>query len=180
MVEFGYIKVSSDRYREDRGLYLEDLVPGLVIEHRPGRTVTMTDNIWSSLLTLNQHPLHIDSEYAATTEFGKMVVCGMVTFSIVNGMTVASISQKTIASLGWDKVRFTAPVFVGDTLFAETEVRSRRPSHSRPGVGIVTVLTRGYKQGGQTVVTFERTVLMPGRGYMVDAAPGEPDDLEDR
>jgi itaconyl-CoA hydratase len=158
-----YVKIGENRYREDRGLYYEDFEPGLVIEHRPGHTVTMTDNTWQSLLTHNQHPLHIDAEYAAGTEFGKIVVCGMVTFSIVNGMTVSSISQRTIASLGWDKVRFVSPVFVGDTLYSESQVLSRRPSSSRPNQGIVTVETRGYKQGGVKVVTFERTVLMPTR-----------------
>ena len=162
----GYTKTGDNRYREDRGLYLEDFDPGLVIEHRPGRTVTLTDNIWNSLLTLNQHPLHIDSEYAAGTEFGKIVVCGMVTFGIINGMTVGSLSQRCIAHLGWDKVRFTTPVFVGDTLYAESEVLSRRDSKSRPGQGIVTVQTTGKNQDGVIVVTFERTILMPSRQFV--------------
>lgn len=149
------------RYREDKGLHFEDLNPGLIIEHRPGRTITETDNIWQSLINMNQHPIHINKQYAEQTEFGKLLVGGLVTFNIVNGMTVSSISQKAICHLGWDKVRFQNPVFVGDTLYAETEVLSRRYSKSRPKQGIVTVLTRGMNQQGKTVVCFERSILLP-------------------
>jgi len=182
MERSAYIETGAGRYREDKGLYLEELEPGLAIEHRPGRTVTMTDNTWLALLTMNQHPLHIDAEYAASTEFGRILVCGMLTFSIVNGMSVSSISQKTIASLGWDNVRFTAPVFVGDTLYADTLVLSRRNSTSRPHQGVVTVRTRGVNQSGRTVVTFERTMLMPSRDYVrresIELAAGQPVDNE--
>jgi itaconyl-CoA hydratase len=168
MIDSGYIKVGENRYREDRGLYLEDFEPGVIIEHRPGRTVTATDNMWQTLLTMNQHPLHIDAEYAAQTPYGQIVVCGMVTISIVAGQTVNSISQHTTGSLGFDKIRLTAPVFVGDTLSSESEVLSRRDSKSRPNEGIVSVATRGYKQGGVQVVTFERTFLMPNRQYAAE------------
>lgn len=165
MDKSAYIKIDERRYREDKGLYLEDLEPGLIIEHRPGRTITATDNIWHSLLAMNQHPIHINEHYAAETEFGQLLVGGLVTFSIVNGMTVSSVSQKAICHLGWDRVRFTAPVFVGDTLYAESEVLSRRNSESRPGQGIVTVATRGKNQKDVTVVSFERSILIPSRNY---------------
>ncbi|MGA6170959.1 MaoC family dehydratase [Streptomyces sp. NPDC012600] len=139
----------------------EDYVPGEVIEHRPGRTITMTDNVWSSLLCLNQHPLHIDAVYAEQTQFGKIVVSSLVTFGIVNGMTVSTISAKCVANLGWDKVRLTAPVFVGDTLYAQTRIVSRRESSTRPDQGIVTVHTVGRNQDGVSVIEFERTILVP-------------------
>ncbi|WP_208638991.1 MaoC family dehydratase [Kitasatospora albolonga] len=139
----------------------EDYVPGEVIEHRPGRTITMTDNVWSSLLCLNQHPLHIDAVYAEQTQFGKIVVSSLVTFGIVNGMTVSTISAKCVANLGWDKVRLTAPVFVGDTLYAQTRIVSRRESGTRPDQGIVTVHTVGRNQDGVSVIEFERTILVP-------------------
>lgn len=168
MDKSAYVQISERRYREDKGLYLEDLEPGIVIEHRPGRTITTTDNIWQSLLAMNQHPIHINEHYAADTEFGRLLVGGLVTFSIVNGMTVSSVSQKAICHLGWDKVRFPAPVFVGDTLYAESEVLSRRPSQSRPGQGIVTVCTRGTNQDGALVVVFERTILLPSRDYVFE------------
>lgn len=154
-----YLKVAEGRYREDEGLRYEDYIVGTVFEHRPGRTITTTDNIWSSLLCLNTHPLHIDDVYASQTPFGKLLVSSLVTFGIVNGMTVKTISQKAVANLGWDKVRLTAPVFVGDTLYAETTITSKRPSGSRPGEGIVTVHTVGCNQDGVRVIEFDRTVL---------------------
>ncbi|MFI2238716.1 MaoC family dehydratase [Streptomyces chrestomyceticus] len=142
----------------------EDYVPGEVVEHRPGRTITMTDNVWSSLLCLNQHPLHIDAVYAEQTSFGKIVVSSLVTFGIVNGMTVSTISAKCVANLGWDKVRLTTPVFVGDTLYAQTRIVSRRESETRPEQGIVTVHTTGRNQDDVPVIEFERTILVPKQG----------------
>ncbi|WP_395298458.1 MaoC family dehydratase [Kitasatospora hibisci] len=139
----------------------EDFVPGEVVEHRPGRTITMNDNTWSSLLCLNQHPLHIDAVYAEQTRFKRILVSSLVTFGIVNGMTVSSISAKCVANLGWDKVRMTAPVFVGDTLYATTRILTKRESATRPGEGIVTVHTTGLNQDGASVIEFERTILVP-------------------
>ncbi|GAA5093672.1 MaoC family dehydratase [Nocardia iowensis] len=154
-----YIEVEPGRFREDPGLRYEDYVVGHVFEHRPGRTITTTDNIWSSLLCLNQHPLHIDAVYAAETEFNQLLVSSLVTFGIVNGMTVKTISQQAVANLGWDKVRLNAPVFVGDTLYAETRIVDKRPSASRPGEGIVTVHTTGRNQNGVQVIEFDRSLL---------------------
>ncbi|MFL6137092.1 MAG: MaoC family dehydratase [Frankiaceae bacterium] len=158
-----YVEVEPGRYREDSGLLYEDFVIGDVIEHRPGRTISTTDNIWSSLLCLNQHPLHIDGVYAAQTSFGQLLVSSLVTFGIVNGMTVRTISQKAVANLGWDGVRLSAPVYVGDTLYAETTIVGKRPSTSRPGDGVVTVRTVGRNQHGVQVIEFTRTVLVPMR-----------------
>ncbi|MEU3368922.1 MaoC family dehydratase [Streptomyces sp. NPDC006660] len=139
----------------------EDYVPGEIVEHRPGRTITMTDNVWSSLLCLNQHPLHIDAVWAEQTGFGKIVVSSLVTFGIVNGLTVSTISSKCVANLGWDSVRLTAPVFVGDTLYASTRIVSCRKSATRPDQGIVTVHTTGRNQDDVTVIEFDRTILVP-------------------
>ncbi|MFI2369934.1 MaoC family dehydratase [Streptomyces sp. NPDC018833] len=154
-----YVELEPGRFREDEGLRYEDYVVGHVFEHRPGRTITTTDNIWSSLLCLNQHPLHIDEVYASRTPFKQLLVSSLVTFGIVNGMTVKTISQKAVANLGWDKVRLNAPVFVGDTLYAETEIVAKRPSDSRPGEGIITVHTVGRNQDGAQVIEFDRTLL---------------------
>ena len=98
-------EVGKKRYRESYGRYLEDFEIGDVYEHRPGRTITESDNTWFTLLTMNQHPLHFDAEYAAKSEFGKPVVNSCLTLSIVAGMSVSDISQKTIANLGWDKIQ---------------------------------------------------------------------------
>jgi acyl dehydratase len=160
--------VGKQRYRESYGRYLEDFQVGDVYEHRPGRSITETDNTWFTLLTMNQHPLHFDREYGAKSEFGQVLVNSCLTLSIVTGMSVSDVSQKTVANLGWNDVKLTGPVFVGDTLYAESEVLSVRQSRSRPHQGIVTVRTRGRKQDGTEVISFERSVLIPEQGHAVD------------
>jgi acyl dehydratase len=152
------------RIREDAGRYYEDFQVGHLYEHQPGRSITETDNIWFTLLTMNTHPLHFDNEYASKSEFGKALVNSCLTLSIVVGMSVRDVSQRAIGNLGWNNVVLTAPVFVGDTIYAESEVLSKRESKSRPTQGIVTVKTVGKKQDGTQFISFERTVLIPKRG----------------
>ena len=161
-------EVGPNRYRESYGRYLEDFKIGDVYEHRPGRTISESDNTHFTLLTMNQHPIHFDAEYAAKSEFKKLLVNSCLTLSIVAGMSVSDVSQKAVANLGWDKISMPAPVFVGDTLYAESEVLDKRESKSRPTQGIVTVKTIGKKQDGTIVMTYERTVLVPKRGHAVD------------
>ena len=161
-------EIAPHRYRESYGRYFEDFVIGDCYEHRPGRTVTETDNIWFTLLTMNTHPLHFDNAFAEKSEFKKPLVNSCLTLSIVVGMSVSDISQKAIGNLGWDNIKLVAPVFVGDTLYAESEVLEKRESGSRPTQGIVTVRTTGKKADGTVFVTFERTVLVPKQGHAVD------------
>ena len=161
-------EVGPGRYRESFGRYLEDFTVGDVYEHRPGRSITETDNTWFTLVTMNQNPLHFDKEYAAKSEFGKPLVNSCLTLSIVAGMSVSDLSQKAIANLGWDKIQLTAPVFVGDTIYAESEVLAVRDSKSRPNQGIVTVRTTGKKADGTVFMTYERTMMIPKRGHGVD------------
>ena len=161
-------EVGKNRYRESYGRYLEDFNIGDIYEHRPGRTLTESDNTWFTLLTMNQHPLHFDKEYASKSEFDKPLVNSCLTLSIVAGMSVSDISQKTIANLGWDKIKLTAPVYVGDTLYAESVVLSKRESKSRPTQGIVSVRTTGLNQDGKEVISYERTMLIPKKGHAVD------------
>ena len=161
-------RVGDKRFRESYGRYFEDFEIGDVYEHRPGRTITETDNTWFTLLTMNQHPLHFDKEYGAKTEFGKVLVNSCLTISLVTGMSVSDISQKTIANLGWDKVRLSGPVFVGDTLYAESQVLSKRESNSRPNQGIVSVEPKGIKQDESVVISFERSMLIPFKGHAID------------
>jgi len=163
-------QVGAKRYRETLGLYFEDFEVGDVFEHRPGRTVTETDNVWMCLLTMNPQPLHFDAVYASHTEWKRPLVDSTVTLSILTGMSVRTISGKVVANLGWDKVRITAPVFAGDTLYAESTVLSKRESKSRPTQGIVTVETRGVNQDGAQVMVFERTVLIYKRGHSPEQA----------
>lgn len=161
-------EVGERRYRESYGRYYEDFTIGEIYEHRPGRTLSEADNTWFTLLTMNQHPLHFDASYAAHSEFGKILVNSALTLSIVAGMSVSDVSQKTIANLGWTDIRLTAPVFVGDTIYAESEVLAKRESKSRPIAGVVTVKTIGKKSDGTVFMTFERTMLIPKHGHAVD------------
>lgn len=158
---YGYRWIAEDRIRENVGLGYHDLAPGLTIEHRPGRTITETDNILMSMLAANVAPIHTDAHYSGQTEWGRPLVCSGVTLNIVGGMTVRSISGLTIANLALDQVRFEHPIFVGDTLYAETQISSRRRSRSRPGNGIITCQTSATNQDRRRVVSFTRTFLIP-------------------
>jgi len=143
------------------GRYYEDFQVGDTYKHWPVRTITAADNTWFTLLTMNQHPIHFDEEYARGTEFGKPLVNSTLTLAIVVGMSVADVSQNAVANLGWTEIRMPAPVFNGDTLYAESTVLEKRESKSRPKQGIVSVATRAWKQDGTTVMTFNRSVLVP-------------------
>lgn len=145
------------------GRYYEDFTAGDTYQHWPGRTISAADNTWFTLLTMNQHPIHFDEEYAKKSEFGKPLVNSTLTLAIVVGMSVQDVSQNAIANLGWTDIAMPAPVFNGDTLYAESTVLEKRESKSRPGQGIVTVATRGWKQDGTTVMTFKRSILIPRR-----------------
>ncbi len=160
------------RTRESFGRYYEEFEVGEVYEHRPGRTIGEADNTWFTLLTMNNHPLHFDAVYAAKSEFGKPLVNSCLTLSIVVGMSVSDVSYKAIGNLGWNDIQLPAPVFVGDTLYAESEVLAKRESQSRPTQGIVTVRTRGTNQNGKVVIGYERTILVPKRGHGVDDLEG--------
>jgi itaconyl-CoA hydratase len=161
-------EISPGRFRESFGRYFEDFEVGHVYEHRPGRTVTETDNITFTLMTMNTHPLHFDNAYAARSEFGRALVNSCLTLSIVVGMSVSDVSQKAIGNLGWNDIKLTNPVFCGDTLYAESQVLAKRESASRPTQGIVTVKTVGLKADGTKVISFERTVLVPKRGHGIE------------
>lgn len=147
-----------------QGRYYEDFEIGDVYEHPYGRTIIDADNVWFTHLTMNTNPLHFDYTYAAQTEVGKPLVNSAFTLALVTGMSVIDISENAVANLGWDKVRLPNPLFVGDTVYAESEVLEKRESKSRSNVGIVHFRTRGYKQDGTVVVEFERTVMVYKRG----------------
>lgn len=164
--------LKSTRFRASSGRYFEEFEVGHIYEHRPGKTVTEYDNHLFTLMTLNSHPIHFDDEYAKSSEFFRPLVVSTYTLSLLIGMSVRDVSQKAIANLGMDEVRFTAPVFVGDTLYAESEVLAKRESHSRLGQGIVTIVTRGFNQNNTSVCSFKRNMLIPSRGHAADdAAP---------
>ncbi|MEP2990511.1 MAG: MaoC family dehydratase [Parasphingorhabdus sp.] len=161
----GVIEVSPGRFRETFGRYFEDFEVGHIYEHRPGRTITHTDNVHFTLLTMNTHPLHFDYEFAKNTEFGKPLVCSPLTVALMVGMSVSDTSQKAVANLGWDKIKMTYPLFCEDTLYTESEVLEKRESSSRPEQGIVTIKSIGKNQNDKIVCTFERTMLIWKRGF---------------
>jgi acyl dehydratase len=165
-------QLGGQRYRETFGRSYEDFAVGDVYEHRPGRTITQADNTWFTLLTMNTHPLHFDEEYAKATEFGRCLIASPLTVAILVGMSVTDVSHKAIANLGWREIRLPAPVFAGDTLYAESEVLEKRESKSRPEAGLVTVRTIGRNQDGTVVCTFERTILVAKRGHSVEDRVG--------
>ena len=136
---------------------------GDLYRHSMGRTLTETDNTWFTLLTCNTNEIHFNADYAAHTEFGKPLMNSALTLALVTGLSVPDISRHIVANLGWDKVRLPAPVFAGDTIYAQSEVLETRPSKSRPGQGVVRVQTLGFKQDGTVVIEFERTVLVHSR-----------------
>lgn len=165
-------KIGEQRYRAEIGRYYEEFEIGDVFEHRPGRTITEADNINFSLMTMNQHPMHCDSAYAAQSEFGKPLVNSGLTVAVVLGMTVADISGKAIANLGWENIKLMAPVFPGDTIYAESEILDKRPSKSRPEAGIVRVRTLGRKADGTVFMSFERSALIQKREGNIDQKAG--------
>ena len=164
--------IGNTRYRERGGRYFEDFRIGDIYEHRPGRTVTLTDNIWFTTLTMNTHPLHFDKEYAKHTEFKKPLIVSTLTLSIVTGMSVSDISQKAIANLGWTDIKMSHPVFAEDTIYAESEVLDKRPSKSRPGQGIVTVETIGKNQNNNIICSYKRTILVMGKNNNLEEEAG--------
>ena len=164
----GIKDLGNNRYRETFGRYFEDFEIGHIYEHRPGRTITQSDNTWFTLLTMNTHPLHFDEEYGKATEFGKTLVNSTFTVAVMVGMSVSDVSQKAIANLGWTDIVLPHPLFVGDTLYAESEVLEKRLSESRENCGSVTVKTTGTNQDGVVVASYKRSALIPTTGNAVD------------
>ena len=146
------------------GRHYEDLEPGAVIRHEPSRTVTEADNVFFCSITMNPQPLHLDHEFARTTIHGRPIVNGLYTLSLMMGLTVMDMTLGTTGgNLGFERIEFAHPVFAGDTITAETEVISKRPSQSRPQFGIVEFEHRAVNQDGEVVVRCRRAGLMTRR-----------------
>jgi acyl dehydratase len=155
------------------GMYYEDLVPGLKIDHAIRRTVTEMDNTLYSALTYNCAPLHIDAEYAKTTIYGQRLVNSMFLLGLVTGVTVIETTiGTTLGNLGFEEIAFPKPVFHGDTIHVQTEILSRRESKKRPDSGIVIFKHVAFNQHDEIVCTMRRTGLMLKR-TPTPAAPEE-------
>ena len=146
------------------GRHFDEWTVGDRIVHDLRRTVTETDNLLFSTMTHNPQPLHLDAEAARASEFGRILVNGTFTFALMVGLSVGDTTLGTlVANLGYDKVAMPSPVFIGDTLRAETEVVELRPSRSRPGQGIVTFRHRMLNQRDEEVCTCLRSALLTVR-----------------
>ncbi len=157
------------------GPFLEDFKVGDVYRSSAGRTITQADNIWFSLLTNNQNPIHIDAHYASHTEFKRPLVNSVFTIGVVTGLMVPHTSQNGFA-LGWEEVKLPNPLFEGDTLYADTEVLDTRESRSRGGWGIVKVRQRGFKPDGTVVLVMTRSFMVPTRAAAPRRDPPSPRD----
>ena len=140
------------------GADLEDLQPGQVFKHWPGRTITEFDDTLFSLMSMNPHPLHIDEHYASETQHGKRLVEGPLVISLVIGMSQADVGGRAIRTIEYSDVRHLGPVFHGDTIYAESTIAGVDDG------GIVTVESVGRNQRGETILSFHRKIVVPRRG----------------
>jgi acyl dehydratase len=161
-----------------QGRFYEDFEVGDIYKHPFGKTITETDNVWLTNVSMNLNPMHFNEPYAAETEFGERLVDGPVVISLVVGMSVIDVSMNATANLGYDNIRHHAPVFHGDTIFAETEVVDKRESDSRDHVGIVTTKMRAYNQDDELVLTLERTPMVLKRESAQPSAATPPGWIE--
>lgn len=142
------------------GKYYEELKVGMRIQHSLGRTITETDNILFSSLTMNTQPLHLNEDFSSKTQFGKRIVNGILTLGMVVGLTVSDLTEGTIiANVNYDNVNHPKPVFPGDTIYVETEVLDLRDSRSKKDRGIVKLRHLGKNQNGEVICEVERTVI---------------------
>jgi len=165
--------VAPQAPKDWRGRFYEDFDVGDVFASRLGRTITDTDNVWFTCLTMNTNQMHFNSPHAERTRFGQPLVNSVFTLALVTGLTVPDTSENAVANLAWTDIKLPNPVFVGDTLWAETEVLDVRESGSHPKAGIVSVRCRGINQRREVVIEFKRTFMIYKRDAP-EAAPGFP------
>jgi itaconyl-CoA hydratase len=161
--------VTAAQLPEGGGPYLEDFDVGDTFRSRIGRTVTEADNVWFTCLTMNTNQVHFNTPYARAARYERPLVNSCFTLALITGLTVPDTSERAVANLGWSDVSLPRPVFVGDTLWAETEVLEVRTSASNPSAGIVSVRSRGINDRAEVVIEFRRTFMVPRR----DAATAE-------
>jgi itaconyl-CoA hydratase len=164
--------------KEWRGRFYEDFTAGDVYRSWLGRTVTEADNVWFTNLTMNTNQMHFNRVWAEQTEFGQPLVVSTFTLALVLGLAVRDTSENAAANLGWNDIKLPKPVFVGDTLWAESEVLAARESKSRPSCGIVEIRTRGINQRHEVVIEFTRSFMVFRRGApeIADIFPATTED----
>ncbi|HEY7859729.1 MAG TPA: MaoC family dehydratase [Candidatus Nanopelagicales bacterium] len=162
------------------GRFLEDFVVGDVYQHPFGRTISEADSTWFTLLTCNTNQNHFNADLARSNPItgGRIIVNSGFTVALVLGLSVIDTSQNAVANLGWTDIKLVHPVYVGDTVYAESLITNKRESGSRPGMGIITMVTRGLNQDGVDLVTWTRSVMVPqrssgiGQNYFPQATSG--------
>jgi len=167
-------------HKAEIGNFAEDFVVGDVYQHPLGRTITEDDSTWFTLLTVNTNQNHFNEHYAKMNPIaeGRVIVNSGFTVALVLGMSVLDMSQHAVANLGWTDIKLTAPVYVGDTLYAESKVLEMRESSSRPDFGILTMRTRGINQDGVEILSWVRSVMISkrssgiGQNYFPEALTG--------
>ena len=142
------------------GRYYEDFTVGEVIEHALSKTIFESDNNFFSLLTMNNHPVHTNIDYASKNQHGQILVVGTLVFSLAVGITVPDISGKAIANLGYEEVKHLAPTFINDTIYVRSRILDKRESKSKNDRGIIYVESIAYNQRGEDVLSFRRHVLI--------------------
>jgi itaconyl-CoA hydratase len=163
--------------KEWRGRFYEDFARGDVFRSRLGRTITEADNVWFTCLTMNTNQVHFNTVFAERTRFGRPLVNSTLTLALVTGLTVPDTSENAAANLEWTDVKLPRPVYVGDTIWAESEILDVRESRSNPSVGIVAMRCRGLNQRGEVVIEFRRT-FMAYRRAAPEAQRGFPETTE--
>jgi acyl dehydratase len=161
-----------------RGRYYEDFDVGDVFRSRLGRTITETDNVWFTCLTMNTNQMHFNTPFTERTRFEQPLVNSAFTLAVVVGLTVPDTSENAAANLAWTDVKLPKPVFVGDTLWAESEILDKRESKSNPSVGIVSMRSRGINQRREVVIEFKRTFMVYRRDApeVADTFPATEED----
>lgn len=147
------------------GLHYEDFEVGSEIRHSLSKTIFESDNNFFSLLTMNNHPVHTNIDYASRNQHGKILVVGTLVFSLAVGITVPDISGKAIANLGYEDVRHLNPVFINDTIYVRTKILEKRESRSKKDRGIIYVESIAYNQNGEDVLSFRRQVLVKRKDH---------------
>lgn len=162
------------------GRYFDDYVVGDTYQHPFGRTISEADSTWFTLLTCNTNQNHFNVDFAKSNPIsqGRIIVNSGFTVALVLGLSVIDMSQNAVANLGWTDIKLTFPVYVGDTLYAESICTDKRESSSRPEMGIITMRTRGVNQDGEEIVSWIRSVMIPkrasgiGQNYFPEAKTG--------
>ena len=146
---------------ENYGRFYDEFTIGMTFKHWPGKTITQWDNHNFCMITMNNSPLHLDVEYMKNHKHKKPIVVGLLTLSLIVGMTVQDLSGKAIANLGYEEVKHDGPVFEGDTVYATSKVLDMRESKSNPKAGIVKIETLGYNQNNEKILTLRRNIYIP-------------------